>query len=75
MYFIGLPSSKQRVWIEDDQFFSGSRSYLYQLRVEAKCLENLCLQAQWIMSFPDDEHNNCPKAGIQIDASDHKISW
>jgi len=25
MYFIGLPPSNQRVWIEDDQFFSLNR--------------------------------------------------
>jgi len=76
MYFIGLPPSKQRVWIEDDQFFSGCRSRLYQFRAEAKCLENLCLHAQWNMSFLDDEDNSFPKVGMQIDASDHKkVSW
>jgi len=76
MYCIGLPPSKQSVWIEDDQFFSGNRSYLYQFKVEAKCLENLCLHAKWIMAFPDDEDNGFPKVGMQIDASDHKkVLW
>jgi hypothetical protein len=44
--------------------------------VEAKCLENLCIHTQWIMSFPDDENNSFPKVWMQIDDSEHKmISW